>query len=121
MRSARRRVRRAKFRLALGPTVAPTAGFSDRVFLIEIWDPSTFPEYCAVRSPTAKLIRYDKDLGADYEGYDLTTDPNELHSVVYSGADGVAKFRGSGRAVYDELYPQLVTLCNPLPPGYLPF
>lgn len=106
----------------LSPTVTPMPGFSDRTFLIEMWDSALgFPEYCAVRTADAKLIRYDKDAGADFEGYNLAKDPHELHSLVYSGTAGIARFRGEGQALYDELYPQLASLCDPLPPGYLPF
>ena len=106
----------------LGPTVAPTPPFSDRVFLIEMWDAlASFPEYCAVRSVDAKLIRYDKDVGADLEAYDLNTDPHELHSKVYSDPDGVARTRPGGQAIFDALYPRLTELCDPLPPEYVAF
>jgi N-acetylglucosamine-6-sulfatase len=114
------------FASLLTPVVIPTPGFSDRTFLIEMHDDQTFPEYCAVRSPDAKLVRYDKDVGADFEAYDLTgaygrADPHELHSVVYSGSDGVPKFRAGGQQLFNDLYPALKQLCNPLPPEYLPF
>jgi len=114
----------------LGSVVVPIFEFSDRSFLIEMWDGGTFPEYCAVRTPDAKLIRYDKHVGVDFEGYDLTgaygqPDPNELHSVVYSSSNGIARFRGGGgtvgSALYNDLYPQLVALCDPPPPDYAPF
>ena len=114
------------FASLLTPDVAQMPTFSDRVFLIEMHDDGTFPEYCAVRSRDAKLIRYDKDAGADFEGYDLSgaygrADPHELHSVVYSGADGVPKFRAGGKQLFDDLYPALEQLCDPLPPDYLSF
>jgi arylsulfatase A-like enzyme len=114
------------FASLLSPGVAATAGFSDRAFLIEMHDDQTFPEYCAVRTPHAKLIRYDKDVGADFEAYDLSgaygrADPHELHSVVYSASDGIPKFRAGGKQVFDDLYPVLKRLCEPLPPEYLPF
>lgn len=117
----------------LVPDVTPTPGFADRVFLIEMSDDGTFPEYCAVRGPDGKLIRYDKDLGPDWAGFDLTgaygrADPNELWSVVWSSATApdTPLFRGEvegvpgavGQALFDDLYPHLKTLCDPLPPGY---
>jgi arylsulfatase A-like enzyme len=118
----------------LGVEVTPTAGFSDRVFLLEISDDATaFPEYCAVRGPDGKLIRYDKDFGPDWAGFDLTgaygrADPNELWSVVWSSATApdTPLFRGEvegvpgavGQALFDDLYPHLKALCDPLPPGY---
>ena len=110
----------------LDSTVAPAPGFADRVFLIEMHDDGPFPEYCAVRSADAKLIRYDRDAGADFEGYDLTgaygrADPFELHSVVFSTNRGVVRFRAGGRELYEDLYQSLRSLCDPLPPGYLAF
>lgn len=110
----------------LRAAVEPTAGFSDRVFLVEMHDDATFPEYCAVRSADAKLIRYDKNAGADFEGYDLTgaygrADPHELHSVVFSDKTGRVRFRSSGQELYDDLYPELRSLCDPLPPEYVAF
>jgi len=99
-------------------------------FLIEHWDPLVntsrgvgVPTYCAVRSSNAKLIRYWKGTawGFDWEGYDLSADPNELHSVVYSGTDGIPQFRGNGQAIYDALYPRLAALCSPPPPEYPAF
>jgi hypothetical protein len=118
----------------LMPTVTPRTGFDDRVFLIEMSDDATsFPEYCAVRGPDGKLIRYDKDAGPDWAGFDLTgaygrADPNELHSVVWSDPTTLDSihFRGDvdgvpgavGHALFDDLYPYLKTLCDPLPPYY---
>jgi N-acetylglucosamine-6-sulfatase len=96
-------------------------------FLIEHWDPTTVkgkvPIYCAVRTASGLLVRYFADAknGPDWEGYDLTNDPNMLHSLVYSEKDGVARFRPGGQTLYDALRPQLVSLCNPLPPEYPPF
>jgi arylsulfatase A-like enzyme len=114
------------FTTLLGPSVEPVPGFADRVFLIEMFAEGTFPEYCAVRSADAKLIRYDRDSGPDFEGYDLTgaygrADPFELHSVVSSNAKGVVTFRAGGRDLYEDLYPSLRSLCDPLPPGYPAF
>ena len=122
------------FASLLQSSVQPVAGFDDRVFLIEMSDDATsFPEYCAVRGPDGKLIRYDKDAGPDWAGFDLTgaygrADPNELHSVVYSSATtpDTPQFRGEingipgavGEALYNDLYPYLKTLCDPLPPYY---
>lgn len=102
-----------------GAPYAPRAAF-----LIEHWDPvsvkAKVPMYCAVRTKTGLLTRYfaDPTAGPDWEGYDLTTDPDMLHSLVYSGSDGVPHFRGAGAALYASLYPQLVNLCNPAPPEY---
>ena len=105
-------------------------------FLIEHWDPlaatslppgddegGIVPAFCAVRTQNAKLIRYWKgdDWGFDWEGYDLSAAPNELHSVVYSGTDGIPQFRGNGQAIYDALYPRLAALCSPPPPEYPAF
>ena len=99
-------------------------------FLIEHWDPLVntsrgvgVPTYCAVRSLNAKLLRYWKGTawGFDWEGYDLAADPNELHSVVYSGKDGIPHFRGDGQAIYDALYPRLASQCRPPPPEYPAF
>jgi N-acetylglucosamine-6-sulfatase len=99
-------------------------------FLIEHWSPLATteigedpPAFCAVRTKGAKLIRYWRgpDLGVDWEGYDLTTDPHELHSLVHTGSDGGPAFRGEGQGIYDTLYPRLVTLCDPTPPEYPPF
>lgn len=59
--------------------------------------------------------------GDDFEGNNLVKDPHELHSLVYSGTAGIAGFRRAGQALFDDLYPQLLSLCDPLPPGYLPF
>ena len=93
-------------------------------FLIEHWDPVSVtgkvPIYCAVRTKTGLLVRYfaDPAAGPDWEGYDLTTDPDMLHSLVYSRADGVPHFRGAGSSLYGSLYPRLVSLCYPLPPEY---
>ena len=61
----------------LAPTLLDLAavsvsGFADRVFLIETFAEGSFPGNCAVRSADEKLIRYDHDAGADFEGYDLT-------------------------------------------------
>jgi hypothetical protein len=114
------------FTALLGPSVELAPGFADRVFLIEMSDDGTFPEYCAVRSADAKLIRYDRDAGPDFEGYDLTgaygrADPSELHSVVFSNTKGVVSFRAGGRDLYEDLYPSLRSLCDPLPPGYPAF
>lgn len=111
----------------LTPDPVPTPGFADRAFLIEMYDDAAFPEYCAVRTRDAKLIRYEKDQGADFEAYDLAVDPYELHSKVFSAANGVPRFRPadvggrSGQQLYDQLYPVLTQLCSPLPPDYLPF
>ena len=110
--------------LTLAPNPAPY--FSERTFLIEMYDDDGFPSYCAVRSPDAKLIRYYRSAGADYEGYDLTgaygrADPHELHSVVHSNTDGIASFRAGGAELFDDLYPSLVSLCDPRPPGYPAF
>jgi arylsulfatase A-like enzyme len=104
----------------------PIARFSERTFLIEMYDDDGFPTYCAVRSPHAKLIRYVRTAGPDYEGYDLTgaygpADPDELHSIVFSDAAGVIGFRGGGQELFEDLYPSLVSLCDPLPPTYPPF
>ena len=44
-----------------------------------------------------------------------------LHSLVYSGSDGVPHFRGSGATLYAALEPQLLHLCAPRPPEYPPF
>ena len=101
----------------------PYPGFADRTFLIEMYDDDGFPTYCAVRSPDAKLIRYFRNAGPDYEGYDLTgaygrADPHELHSVVYSNSDGIPRFRAGGAQLFADLSPSLVTLCDPLPPLY---
>jgi N-acetylglucosamine-6-sulfatase len=99
-------------------------------FLIEHWSPLAKteigddpPAFCAVRTMDTKLIRYWRgpDLGVDWEAYDLATDPNELHSLVYTGADGEPAFRGNGQSIYDALHPRLVTLCDPTPPEYPPF
>jgi arylsulfatase A-like enzyme len=95
-------------------------------FLIEHWDPVTIsnkvPMYCAVRTKTGFLARYfdDAAAGPDWEGYDLTTDPNMLHSLVYSGSDGVARFRAGGAALYAALEFKLADLCRPGPPDYPP-
>lgn len=121
------------FASLLTPTVEPTLGFVDRVFLIEMSDDGTFPEYCAVRGPNGMLVRYDKDAGPDWEAFDLTgaygrADPNELWSVVWSRATApdTPLFRGTvggdpggvGRALFADLYPHLKVLCDPLPPYY---
>jgi len=121
------------FASLLGPSVAATPGFDDRVFLVEMSDDGTFPEYCAVRGPNGMLVRYDKNAGPDWAGFDLTgaygrADPFELHSVVWSAATAPddVQFRGDsngvpgavGRALFDDLYPHLKTLCDPLPPLY---
>jgi N-acetylglucosamine-6-sulfatase len=103
--------------------VAASPGFSDRAFLIEMYDDDGFPTYCAVRTPDAKLIRYVRTAGPDYEGYDLSgaygrADPHELHSVVHSNSDGVARFRANGAELYADLYPLLRDLCDPRPPTY---
>ena len=74
-----------------------------------------------MRTADAKLIRYYRDTGADSEWYKLVKDPHELHSLVYLGTAGIPGFRGAGQALYDELNPQLVSLRDPLPPGYQPF
>lgn len=93
-------------------------------FLLEHWDPLTaknrVPTYCSIRTKTQKLTRYysSATLGIDWEGYDLTTDPEELHSLVYStDASGRPAFRGNGQALFDALNPQLVAACSPLPGG----
>jgi arylsulfatase A-like enzyme len=101
----------------------PVPGFADRRFLIEMYDDDGFPSYCAVRSADAKLIRYFRNAGPDYEGYDLSgaygrADPHELHSIVFSGTDGVPRFRSNGAALFADLYPTLVELCDPRPPTY---
>jgi arylsulfatase A-like enzyme len=109
---------------SLGPYVARTE------FLIEHWDPlvktttgTDVPAYCGVRTDDAKLVRYWKGAawGFDWEGYDLAADPFELHSLVYSGRDGIPKFRGRGGEIYRELLPRLIDLCDPRPPEYPPF
>ena len=95
--------------------------------LIEHWDPRSVagslgadyvPAYCGVRTATAKLVVYDRGRGLDWEGYDLVADPHELRSLVYSGTNGVAKFRTGGRAIYDALRPALERLCDPAPPQH---
>ncbi len=118
-----------------GMSFAPLLGAGGRftprnALLIEHWDPASIaigskvPTYCAVRTKTALLTRYwpDNTWGADWEGYDLSTDPNELHSLVYSGAGTSAtatpQFRTGGQALYDTLAPTLHSLCNPQPPEY---
>jgi hypothetical protein len=63
---------------------------------------------------------------ADFEGYDLIgrygrADRHELHSIVWSGRDGVARFRSAGEQLYRELAPALEQRCDPLPPDYLAF
>jgi hypothetical protein len=112
----------------IDPSLGPYVGRD--AFLIEHWDPlvqtstgTDVPAYCAVRTHDAKLIRYWKgsSWGFDWEGYDLAADPFELHSLVYSGRDGVPTFRGRGREIYDELLPELIRLCDPRPPEYPPF
>jgi N-acetylglucosamine-6-sulfatase len=124
----------ASFASLLTPIVTATPGFDDRVFLIEMSDDAlSFPEYCAVRGPDGMLVRYDKDAGPDWAGFDLTgaygrADPDELHSVVWSTATApdAVLFRGDvygvpgavGQALYNDLYPHLKTLCDPLPPYY---
>ncbi len=79
------------------------------------------PTYCSYRTHTAKLTRYYSDAtkGIDWEGYDLTTDPEELHSLVYSNdASGTPQLdRAGGQALFDALYPQMVAACSPLPGG----
>ncbi len=108
--------------LLTGGTYTPRSAF-----LIEHWDPVSItgkvPTYCAVRTQTGLLTRYfaNATAGPDWEGYDLTTDPNMLHSLVYSGSDGVPHFRGSGATLYAALEPQLLHLCAPRPPEYPPF
>jgi arylsulfatase A-like enzyme len=95
--------------------------------LLEHWDPRAVasslgfeyvPSYCGVRSATAKLVVYDRGRGLDWEAYDLVADPNELRSVVYSGTDGVPKFRTGGKAIYDALAPVLARVCDPPPPQH---
>jgi arylsulfatase A-like enzyme len=77
-------------------------------FLIEHWAgaKSTLPPYCAVRSETAKYIRY-KD-GSE-ELYDLVADPFELRSLNADPA--YADLLATMRA-------RLIQLCSPPPPGY---
>jgi N-acetylglucosamine-6-sulfatase len=97
-------------------------------FLIEHWDPSTLtskvPTYCAVRSRTGLLVRYwsNNTSGADWEGYDLTADPDMLHSLVFSAAGtpatAVPQFRPGGQALYDSLVGSLHAACSPQPPEY---
>lgn len=97
-------------------------------FLIEHWDPSNLsskvPTYCAARSRAGLLVRYwsDNASGADWEGYDLTTDPDMLHSLVFSAAGtpatAVPQFRPGGQALYDSLVGELRTTCSPQPPEY---
>lgn len=95
-----------------------------QAILLEHWDPVTIsgkvPTYCSVRTKTAQLTRYyaNATAGPDWEGYDLTADPHQLHSLVYStDASGTARFRPGGQALFDALYPALKTLCSPLPGG----
>lgn len=116
---------------SFAPLLTGIGAYAPRTdFLIEHWDPlantsrgKDIPAFCAVRTRDAKLIRYWKGSawGFDWEGYDLAADPNELHSVVYSSANGIPRFRGDGRDIYDALYPRLVALCDPRPPEYPPF
>lgn len=117
---------------SFAPLLDPSLGsYAPRdAFLIEHWDPVSrtskgleIPTFCAVRTADAKLIRYYKGdaWGFDWEGYDLVADPHELHSLVYSGKDGIPRFRGRGQEIYDELLPKLIELCDPRPPEYPPF
>jgi N-acetylglucosamine-6-sulfatase len=104
-------------------------GYAPRsVMLMEHWDPAALadkvPTYCAVRSLTGLLVRYwaDDTSMSDWEGYDLTTDPSMLHSLVYSpvGTPSTATpaFRLGGKALYLSLASSLRGLCNPRPPEY---
>jgi arylsulfatase A-like enzyme len=104
-------------------------GYPARSYLlIEHWDPSALldkvPTYCAVRSLSGLLVRYwaDNTSMADWEGYDLRTDPHMLHSVVYSPvgtpATATPSFRPGGKALYQALAEPLRHLCDPRPPEY---
>lgn len=95
-----------------------------QALLIEHWDPVSIagkvPTYCSVRTKTSQLTRYffNATKGPDWEGYDLSADPDQLHSLVYSNdASGTPRFRPGGQALFDALYPTLKTLCDPLPGG----
>jgi len=105
------------------------SGYTPRsVLLMEHWDPSALtekvPTYCAVRSRTGLLVRYwaDDTSKSDWEGYDLTTDPSMLHSLVYSAegtpATATPTFRPGGEALYLSLVSALHRLCSPQPPEY---
>jgi N-acetylglucosamine-6-sulfatase len=117
--------------MSFAPLLGASGTFTPRdALLIEHWDPASLavqhkvPTYCAVRSLTGMLVRYwpDNTWGADWEGYDLTSDPNELHSLVYSAAGTSAgatpQFRTGGQALYDSLVGALHALCDPQPPEY---
>jgi arylsulfatase A-like enzyme len=78
-------------------------------FLIEHLATTTrdvIPTYCAVRTDTAKYVRYST---GEEELYDLVADPFELQSVQADPAyaDLLASMRQS-----------LTQLCSPPPPGY---
>ena len=110
--------------VSFAPLLTGRAYTGRKAFLIEHWDPagiaSRVPTYCAVRTRTGLLTRYVADArsGPDWEGYDLTSDPNMLHSLVHSSSDGVPHFRGSGADLYAALVPRLRQLCRPRPPNY---
>jgi arylsulfatase A-like enzyme len=80
-------------------------------FLIEHLATSTrdaIPTYCAMRTDTAKYVRYST---GEEELYDLAADPFELQSVHADPAygDQLASMRD-----------RLTQLCSPQPPGYAP-
>jgi arylsulfatase A-like enzyme len=77
-----------------------------RDFLIEHLENSNpIPTYCAVRTRSAKLVRYAT---GEEELYDLMSDPDELRNLVDDPTAGalLAAMRGRLRA-----------LCHPPPPG----
>jgi arylsulfatase A-like enzyme len=114
--------------LSFAPLILGTEYTPRNNILIEHWDPSTVtakvPTYCAVRSKTEMLIRYwaNDTTKADWEGYDLIADPDQMHSLVYSataiGSTVTPSFRAGGQQVYDDMIGPLRTMCSPQPPEY---
>ncbi len=94
---------------SLVPLLTGTATSWRTRFLIEhLGGSNGVPSYCAIRTPTAKYVRWQD---GEEELYDLTADPYELRSAAADPAYATLKAR---------LHARLVRLCSPPPPGYTP-